>query len=108
MIHHVFHISQLKLFVSDYTPVYGSLLFTTDLEAAATTPQAIIDRRLVRQGAMDRSSGVVSHFGRLPRPQPALSRGSSFIFGGEVSWVTTTSEAGSAYEESVSIVTWHI
>jgi hypothetical protein len=27
---------------------------------------------------------------------------------GEVSWVTPTSEAGGAYEESVSVVTWHI
>jgi hypothetical protein len=37
MIHHVFHVSQLKLFVADYTSVYDSLLVTTDREAAATT-----------------------------------------------------------------------
>jgi len=51
MIHHVFHIAQLKLFATDYTPVYGSLLVTTDLEVAATTPHAIFDRRLVRKGS---------------------------------------------------------
>jgi len=50
MIHPVFHISQLKPFTADYTPVYDSLPGVTDLEASATKPQAIIDRRLVKKG----------------------------------------------------------
>jgi hypothetical protein len=50
MIHPVFHISQLKPFVGDYTPVYSTLPVTTDLEAAAAIPKEIIDRRLVHKG----------------------------------------------------------
>lgn len=50
MIHPVFHISQLKPFIPDYTPVYASLPVTTDLEAAATVLEDIIDRRLVKKG----------------------------------------------------------
>jgi len=50
MIHPVFHISQLKPFVADYTPVFDTLPVTTDLEAAAAVPDRIIDRRLVKKG----------------------------------------------------------
>ena len=41
LIHVVFHISQLKLFVPDYTPVYDTLPMTTDLEASAAVPHDI-------------------------------------------------------------------
>jgi hypothetical protein len=50
MIHPVFHISQLKQFTPNYTPVYEHLPMTTDLEAAAAVPHTIIDRRLVKKG----------------------------------------------------------
>lgn len=50
LIHPIFHISQLKPFSADYTPVYDSLLATTDLEVANTEPEKIIDRRLVKKG----------------------------------------------------------
>ena len=50
MIHPVFHISQLKPFVPDCTPVFDTLPVTTDLEAAAAVPDKIIDRRLVKKG----------------------------------------------------------
>ena len=50
MIHPVFHISQLKPFSADYTPVYDFLPLITNLEAADTVPEAIIDRRLVKKG----------------------------------------------------------
>jgi len=50
LIHPVFHISQLKPFSTDYTPVYDSLPVITDLEAADTVPEAIVDRRLVKKG----------------------------------------------------------
>jgi hypothetical protein len=49
-IHNVFHISQLKPFTADYTSVYATLPVTTDLEAAATIPQEILERRLVKKG----------------------------------------------------------
>ena len=50
MIHPVFHISQLKPFVTDYTPVFVTLPVTTDLEAAVAVPDRIIDMRLVKKG----------------------------------------------------------
>jgi len=50
MIHPVFHISQLKPFVPDCTPVFETLPVTTDLAAAAAVPDKIIDRRLVKKG----------------------------------------------------------
>jgi hypothetical protein len=50
MIHPVFHISQLKPFTPDYSPVFDALPKITDLEAADTIPKEVIDRRLVRKG----------------------------------------------------------
>ena len=50
MIHPVFHISQLKPFVPDCTPVFETLLVTTDLAAATAVPDKIINRRLVKKG----------------------------------------------------------
>ncbi|WVZ61807.1 hypothetical protein U9M48_011622 [Paspalum notatum var. saurae] len=44
-IHPVFHVSQLKPFVGDYTSVYTDLPACTDLEAAA-----VLERRLVKKG----------------------------------------------------------
>jgi hypothetical protein len=49
-IHDVFHVSQLKPFLADYTPVYSELPVTTDLQAAAATLEQILDRWLVRKG----------------------------------------------------------
>lgn len=50
LIHPVFHISQLKPFSTYYTSVYDSLPQVTDLEAADTMPEAVIDRRLIKKG----------------------------------------------------------
>ena len=49
-IHPVFHISQLKPYLPDYTPVFSTLPVVTDLQAAPTQPEAIQERRLVRKG----------------------------------------------------------
>jgi hypothetical protein len=49
-IHPVFHVSQLKPFILDYTPVFSTLPMTTYLEAAAAVPEQVLDRRLVRKG----------------------------------------------------------
>lgn len=37
-IHDVFHVSQLKPFLADYSPAYSELPATTDIQATATTP----------------------------------------------------------------------
>lgn len=49
-IHSVFHVSQLKPFHADYSPVFATLPSTTDLEAAAALPEQVLDRRLVKKG----------------------------------------------------------
>ena len=55
MIHPVFHISQLKPFVPDCTPLFDTLPVTTDLEAAAAVPNKIIDKQFLKS----RFSGLV-------------------------------------------------
>jgi hypothetical protein len=52
VIHPVFHISQLKAFHQDYTPVYSTLPAVTDLEATTAVPERILERRLVKKGTM--------------------------------------------------------
>ena len=50
LIHPGIHISQLKPFTPDYTPIFASLSITTDLEAAAVVPEMVIDHQLVKKG----------------------------------------------------------
>jgi hypothetical protein len=50
LIHNVFHISQLKPFSADYTPVYDCLPQVTDLMAVDTVAEVVVDRRLVKKG----------------------------------------------------------
>ena len=49
-IHPVFHISQLKPFVADYSPVFSDLPVTTDIEEAAAVPERILQLQLVKKG----------------------------------------------------------
>jgi hypothetical protein len=49
LIHPVFHVSQLKELVPDYTPVFFTLPATVDLSQDDMIPQKILDRRLVKQ-----------------------------------------------------------
>jgi len=49
-IHPVFHISQLKPFYPDHTPVYNTLPVTTNLQASEAQPERILDRRVVKKG----------------------------------------------------------
>jgi hypothetical protein len=46
----VFHISQLKPYTPDYTPVFSTLPTVTDLQAKAAVPEQILQRRPVRKG----------------------------------------------------------
>jgi hypothetical protein len=50
-IHPVFHVSQLKEFVPDHTPVFTQLPPTAFLDNSPPVPEAILDRRLVRKGS---------------------------------------------------------
>lgn len=49
-VHPVFHVSQLKPHVPDYTPVSSSLPQPTDFSLQDVQPEAIVDRRLVKKG----------------------------------------------------------
>jgi len=49
-IHNVFHISQLKPFTANYSPVFEKLPVLTDLQASSAVPKQIVDRRLVKKG----------------------------------------------------------
>jgi hypothetical protein len=49
-IHPVFHISQLKAFHKDHTPVFSTLPTVSDIEATEAVPNQILDRRLVKKG----------------------------------------------------------
>ena len=50
LVHPVFHISQLKPFTPNYSPVYTTLPLLSDLSAIDLTPEAILHRRLVKKG----------------------------------------------------------
>ena len=49
-IHDVFHVSQLKPYTPDYTPIYDSLPVLSDLEATKATPLEIMEHRVVKKG----------------------------------------------------------
>lgn len=49
-VHPVFHVSQLKPFTPNYTPVYTDIPAVPDLTTVAPVPVAILDRRMVRKG----------------------------------------------------------
>ncbi|WVZ49037.1 LOW QUALITY PROTEIN: hypothetical protein U9M48_000419 [Paspalum notatum var. saurae] len=49
-VHPVFHVSQLKPYTPNYSPVFSELPVLTDLEARDAQPVAILDRRLVKKG----------------------------------------------------------
>jgi len=50
-IHPVFHVSQLKPFLPNYTPVFSELPKIAELDAHDLKPNAILERRLVKKGA---------------------------------------------------------
>lgn len=49
-VHPVFHVSQLKPFLSNYTSVYSELPTVPNLTAVTPVPAEILERRLVRKG----------------------------------------------------------
>jgi hypothetical protein len=59
LIHPVFHISQLKEFVPDHTPVFHDLPKIVELDIIDTVPEAILDRRLVKKGSAAIPQGLI-------------------------------------------------
>ena len=49
LIHPVFHVSQLKPFTPDFSPVFSTLP-AADLSVTELTPEQVLDRRLVKRG----------------------------------------------------------
>lgn len=49
-VHNVFHVSQLKDYRPDYTPVFADLPQLPSLDAIDTEPESVLDRRLVKKG----------------------------------------------------------
>lgn len=50
LVHPLFHVSQLKPFTPNYTPVFAELPTITDLSTAELLPEQVLDRRLVKKG----------------------------------------------------------
>jgi len=50
LIHPVFHVSQLKPFTPNYSPVYSELPQLVDLSVHDLHPERVLDRRLVKKG----------------------------------------------------------
>jgi hypothetical protein len=50
LVHPVFHVSQLKPYTADYSPVYADLPKIPDLTQRDLQPQCILQRRLVKKG----------------------------------------------------------
>jgi hypothetical protein len=49
-VHPVFHISQLKTYTSNYTPVFQNLTSPPQLDISVLEPEAILERRLSKKG----------------------------------------------------------
>lgn len=49
-VHNVFHVSQIKEFRADYTPVFAVLPKPPALDTMETAPEKVLDRRLVKKG----------------------------------------------------------
>jgi hypothetical protein len=49
-IHNVFHVSQLKEYIPDFTPVFTELPTPPTLDTIDSEPETILDRRLMKKG----------------------------------------------------------
>ena len=49
-LHPVFHVSQLKSFLPNYTPVFSDLPKVAELDGQDLYPEAVLERRLVKKG----------------------------------------------------------
>lgn len=58
-VHDVFHVSQIKEFRDDYTPMFADLPKTPALDVLDTSPEKVLDQRLVKKGNAAISSGPI-------------------------------------------------
>ena len=65
LIHPTFHVSQLKPFHPDFTPVYSTLPSSVDLHIVELDPEQVLERRLVKKGNAAISQ-VLIKWTRLP------------------------------------------
>jgi hypothetical protein len=70
LIHPVFHVSQLKPFLPNYSPVFTELPKVAELNKGDIFPEAVLQRRLVKKG-----NKAVSQVGMAVRPVGAGARG---------------------------------
>ncbi|KAK1694297.1 hypothetical protein QYE76_010994 [Lolium multiflorum] len=59
-IHPVFHVSQLKTFVPDYSPVFSTLPSFPELDTGDPEPESILERRLVKKGNTAIPQGLIN------------------------------------------------
>jgi hypothetical protein len=65
MVRPVFHVSQLKAFTPDYTPVHHQLPDLPQLDISEVVPEQIVDRRLVKRGN-EAMTQILVKWSRLP------------------------------------------
>jgi hypothetical protein len=58
-VHPVFHVSQLKEFIPDHTPVFHDIDKFAKLDSIDTFPEAILERRLVKKGGTAIPQGLI-------------------------------------------------
>jgi hypothetical protein len=76
-IHNVFHVSQIKEYRADYTPVFAELPKTPELDVIDTIPEKILDRRLVKKGntTVTYTTRGCSVMGELGNAEDSISSG---------------------------------
>lgn len=94
-IHPVFHVSQLKPFTPNYTPVFTELPTLTDLSVQGTEPLQVLDRRMVKKG----HKAIVQVLVRWKNLDPAATTWEDYTvlkhrFPEAVAWGQATPEAG--------------
>lgn len=95
MIHPVFHVSQLKPFRPDFTPVFAELPQVVDLGATALQPQEVLSCRLVKKGGKAIPQ-VLVRWGNLPAESATWEDSNVIIkrFPGALAWGQASSSAG--------------
>jgi hypothetical protein len=78
-IHNVFHVSQLKDYRADYTPIFTELPKMPPLDAIDAVPEAILDRRMIKRGNAPVIQVLIKwarrcrNLGRLGRAEDTIS-----------------------------------